>query len=88
MMSAPGKMENRIHTTASSLPNHGINRASRNLKIFQPFARNGPRLFCSNNRPDLMPGIEKMANKMHANKTIRAGHQAFHGASFFASSCR
>jgi len=88
MMGTPGKMENHIHIAASCLPRRRINQTSRNLKIFQPFAGNSPCLPRGNNRPNLIPGIKEMANEMSTNKTIRAGNEAFHGISFFASSFR
>lgn len=79
MMGTPGKMENHIHITTSRLPRCRINQTSRNLKIFQSFVSNSlcpPR---GNNRPNLMLGIEEMANEMSTNKTIRSGNKAPHG---------
>ena len=88
MMSASGEMKNHLHILANRLPECGIDRASRYLDVFQPFGGNVPYRFRTIHCPDFMTRIKKSADEMSANKTIRAGNEALHDISFFASSSR
>jgi hypothetical protein len=77
-MSASSKMKNHLDIPTNILPGIRRHRTMSNPDILKPFVSGEFHRLRTINRPDFMPGIEKMTDKVSADKTACAGNKTFH----------